>query len=384
MALIAALSSPLFGFTPDELAAIRIQGDGGEPFYDCLERAAEGDGRCRAFLDTLGALRALARDAELSELLQEVYARLDVFALCSAMPDGEARRAQLARLFELAKRFEATLWRGLHRFLGWLCLLEERGAEPMGAEAAEGGAVTVMSIHRSKGLEFPIVLLCDTARRFNRQDTAGAVLMHPELGLGPRLTDAARGIEYPTIARRAIARRTERETLSEEMRLGVEVRTPLFAQLVCRGVGLAAAGVGADVGLRVGGVHRARAAEDETARGHGLGLQGVRSKSAGISAATTPGRYEAMSTVCTSPSMRTVNTVSASAPGAAEGSSGAAPGASSSGRARAMTRQTSAAATIVFMAVPPVLDLCRQKGIQCFDSGSAAGIFYMDRNGIYA
>ena len=70
--LIAALSSPLFGFTPDELAAIRIQGDGGEPFYDCLERAAEGDGRCRAFLDTLGALRALARDAELSELLQEV------------------------------------------------------------------------------------------------------------------------------------------------------------------------------------------------------------------------------------------------------------------------------------------------------------------------
>ncbi len=217
--LIAALSSPLFGFTPDELAAIRIQGDGGEPFYDCLERAAEGDGRCRAFLDTLGALRALARDAELSELLQEVYARLDVFALCSAMPDGEARRAQLARLFELAKRFEATLWRGLHRFLGWLRLLEERGAEPMGAEAAEGGAVTVMSIHRSKGLEFPIVLLCDTARRFNRQDTAGAVLMHPELGLGPRLTDAARGIEYPTIARRAIARRTERETLSEEMRL---------------------------------------------------------------------------------------------------------------------------------------------------------------------
>ena len=217
--LIAALSSPLFGFTPDELAAIRIQGDGGEPFYDCLERAAEGDGRCRAFLDTLGALRALARDAELSALLQEVYARLDVFALCSAMPDGEARRAQLARLFELAKRFEATLWRGLHRFLGWLRLLEDRGAEPMGAEAAEGGAVTVMSIHRSKGLEFPIVLLCDTARRFNRQDTAGAVLMHHELGLGPRLTDAARGIEYPTIARRAIARRTERETLSEEMRL---------------------------------------------------------------------------------------------------------------------------------------------------------------------
>ena len=76
-----------------------------------------------------------------------------------------------------------------------------------------------MSIHRSKGLEFPVVFLCDTARRFNRQDYAGAVLMHPQLGLGPKLTDTERGIEYPTLARRAVARRTERETLSEEMRL---------------------------------------------------------------------------------------------------------------------------------------------------------------------
>ena len=217
--LIAVLSSPFFGFTPDDLAAVRMHGEEGDGFYDCLLKAAQDDPRCRAFLDGLDAMRSFARDAELPELFREVYSRLDVFALCSAMPDGAERRSQLVRLYELAKRFEATLWRGLHRFLGWLRLMEERGEEPMPSSMAESGAVTVMSIHRSKGLEFPIVLLCDTARRFNRQDSSIAVLMHPELGLGPKLTDTARGIEYPTIARRAIARRIERETLSEEMRL---------------------------------------------------------------------------------------------------------------------------------------------------------------------
>ena len=181
-----------------------MHGEEGDGFYDCLLKAAQDDPRCRAFLDGLDAMRSFARDAELPELFREVYSRLDVFALCSAMPDGAERRSQLVRLYELAKRFEATLWRGLHRFLGWLRLMEERGEEPMPSSMAESGAVTVMSIHRSKGLEFPIVLLCDTARRFNRQDSSIAVLMHPELGLGPKLTDTARGIEYPTIARRAI------------------------------------------------------------------------------------------------------------------------------------------------------------------------------------
>ncbi len=216
--LIAVMRSALFGFTPDELAAIRLR-DGEGCFYDCLELAAGEDGHCAGFLDTLGGLRELARDCELPELIREVYSRLDVMALCSAMPDGAERRSQLTRLFELAKRFEATLWRGLHRFLGWLRAMEERGEEPAAAPSGERGAVSIMSIHRSKGLEFPVVFLCDTARRFNRQDSSGAVLIHPELGLGPRLTDAERGIEYPTIARRAVAARTERETLSEEMRL---------------------------------------------------------------------------------------------------------------------------------------------------------------------
>ena len=76
-----------------------------------------------------------------------------------------------------------------------------------------------MSIHQSKGLEFPVVFLCETAKHFNEMDLRPTVLLHPELGLGCKVTDAARGIEYPTITHRAVAHRLRREQLSEELRL---------------------------------------------------------------------------------------------------------------------------------------------------------------------
>jgi ATP-dependent helicase/nuclease subunit A len=76
-----------------------------------------------------------------------------------------------------------------------------------------------MSVHKSKGLDFPVVFLADTARRFNKQDLTEGVLVHPELGLGPKLTDVGRGVEFPTAARTAISKRLGRENLSEEMRI---------------------------------------------------------------------------------------------------------------------------------------------------------------------
>ena len=119
---------------------------------------------------------------------------------------------------ELAERYEGSGYRGLHRFVLWLRRLSEKGQEPA-LGGAESSAVQIMSIHKSKGLEFPVVFLCDTARRFNRQDSRDTVLVHPELGLGPKLTDTQRRVEYPTLARNAIKLRLEREMLSEEMRL---------------------------------------------------------------------------------------------------------------------------------------------------------------------
>ena len=215
--LIAVLRSPAFGFSADELSQIRAADKKGD-YFTALTRRAEEDEKCRAFLHLLEELRREAPDRSAAELVEQLLERLDLLAICSAMSDGEQRRARLLALLELAEGFESTGYRGLHRFVLWLRRLAERGQEPsLGADTAS--AVQILSIHKSKGLEFPVVFLCNTARPFNKQDSRETVLVHPKLGLGPKRTDLERRVEYPTLARNAIKLRLERETLSEEMRL---------------------------------------------------------------------------------------------------------------------------------------------------------------------
>lgn len=215
--LIAALRSPAFGFSADELSAVRAADrEGG--LYSALCTAAESDGKSRRFLSWLSSLRATAPDLSAAELIWQLINSTNLLALCSAMPDGEQRRANLMELIELSERFESTGYRGVHRLVLWLRKLAGKGQE-ISAGSAQRSAVQIMSIHRSKGLEFPVVFLCDTARSFNRQDARETVLVHPVLGLGPKFTDLERRLEYPTLARSAIKLRLEHETLSEEMRL---------------------------------------------------------------------------------------------------------------------------------------------------------------------
>lgn len=214
--LIAVLRSPFFGFTADELSEIRAA-DKRSDFYTALLKNAENSAHCAEFEQTLSDLRQSAPDMELGELLMYICDKLDLAAVCSAMADGTARRDNITLLFGYAKRFEATGFKGLHRFVEWLNTLAERGDEP--GRGASGNAVQMMTVHKSKGLEFPVVFLCDTQRRFNRMDLRAPVLIHPELGLGPKVTDTQRGIEYPSLQRNAIALRSDREMLSEEMRL---------------------------------------------------------------------------------------------------------------------------------------------------------------------
>ena len=183
-----------------------------------LRAAAKTDPKSAAFLQTLERLRRQSADTAVEDLVWMLLGELDMLALCSAMPDGEQRRANLLALTELAQRFEQSGYRGLHRFVLWLRRQAENSEEPArGAQSAS--AVQIVSIHHSKGLEYPVVFLCNTARKFNTNDTRETVLVHPELGLGPKYTDLRRRIEYPTFARRAIQQRLRREMLSEEMRL---------------------------------------------------------------------------------------------------------------------------------------------------------------------
>ena len=216
--LTSVLSSPIYGFTPDDLSAVRASEKDCD-FFDALTCAAKNDEKCAKFLDELAEMRSISAEMPTDVFLRHIYGRLHLPSRFSVMPGGEIRKSNLDRLFECARKFESGGYRGLFRFVTWLRRMAENGQEPELGAPSRSGAVRIMSIHQSKGLEFPIVFLADTARRFNRLSLRSTVLVHPELGLGPTLTDAARGLEYPTAARSAVAAKLDTEGLSEEMRL---------------------------------------------------------------------------------------------------------------------------------------------------------------------
>lgn len=211
--LIATLASPVFGFGADDLARIRSHNRGGD-FYDALHH--EDTPQVHAFLATLQTLRNTAQTGTLAQLLEEIFCRTRLDSIYAAMDDGVERTARLRQFYQLAMDFEATSRRDLSQFLEHLELLEERGIP--GAEQATGG-VTILSIHKSKGLEYPVVVLASLSRSFNREDLRAPVLCDKELGLGLSGVDHTTRTRYPTIAKRAIAARANRESLSEEMRV---------------------------------------------------------------------------------------------------------------------------------------------------------------------
>ena len=212
--LLSTLASPVFGFTADDLALIRSRKRGGS-FYDAL--LSSDLPKAKAFLEILYSLRREAAMTTLTELLQRIFTgtRLDsIYAACS---NGEAKSANLRIFYRLAVDFEAGNLRSLSQFLEHLDAMEEKGL--ITAEASGAGCVTIMSIHKSKGLEFPVVFLSGLSRSFNREDLRAQILCDKELGLGLSIVDKDSRIRYPSLAKRAIAEKMTAESLSEEMRV---------------------------------------------------------------------------------------------------------------------------------------------------------------------
>ena len=212
--LIAAMRALPFGFTPDELTAVRAKTKG--DFWDALCLGAETDEKCRRFRDTVEELRLQGMEDSTAGVLRRLYDSTGLLAACSVMADAPRRIANLMQLYEYARKFEQDGNRGLFRFVSWLRELERRGMEP--PASASGDSVQILSIHKSKGLEFPVVFLADCAHGWNR--TGGVhVLCHSELGLGMRMTDTRRGVTWPTLPLRALERKIRNEELSEQERV---------------------------------------------------------------------------------------------------------------------------------------------------------------------
>ena len=213
--LIAVLRSPLLGFTPDLLAAIRSCGKG--DFYDACCACPEEP--VQDFLTQLQQLRDLAAELPADQLLWQIYDRLHLLGAFGAMEDGELRRSRLLNLCRYASDLAGQGKITVFELTDYLRSLMTQEKEPQIASEQNAGGVQIMSIHRSKGLEFPVVILCDLNHRFNGADQTSPVLVHPRLGLGTERVDTARRVRYPTISKIALAQEMEKEMLSEEMRL---------------------------------------------------------------------------------------------------------------------------------------------------------------------
>ena len=213
--LIAALVSPVFGFTADDLAAFRGQNPYGS-VYDSLLKWE--DPKAEHFFEVLQALRRAAKMYTIARLIETVFTLTRMDSIYAAMPGGEARSANLQTFYQLAVDFESVSRRDLGQFLQSLDAMEDKGLIAASEQSA-AGAVTLMSIHKSKGLEFPVVIVAGLSREFNRESVRAQVLCDKELGLGLTAVDEKNRVRYPTIAKRAIAVKTAAESLSEEMRV---------------------------------------------------------------------------------------------------------------------------------------------------------------------
>ncbi|MCR4402544.1 MAG: UvrD-helicase domain-containing protein [Firmicutes bacterium] len=237
--LAAVLRSPIGGFTADDLARIRMcRRD--EDFYSALKAASEHgtvqpaeDGaspavcpedlveRIRRFLGDLERWRTLARRVPLSTLIWTLYRETRYLDFVGGMPGGAQRQANLRALHERARQFDKFSRQGLFRFLRFVERLRDAEGD-LGTARALGEAedvVRIMSVHKSKGLEFPVVFVADLGKELNLRDTVGDVLLHADAGLGPVFYDADRRMKYPTLAHHATRERVRLDALAEEMRI---------------------------------------------------------------------------------------------------------------------------------------------------------------------
>ena len=216
--LMHVLTSPLYRFSFDLLTDIRTTAQA-EDLYSAVLAFGDSAPECRLFLDHLSEFRQAARYMTTDTLLRLVLKKTDAAILLGQSQENAAAGENIGSLLRYAESFESRSFQGLYRFDLRVRYLRESGKKPDNRDASGGGGVSLVTIHRSKGLEYPVVFIGDTSRPFNQRDEQEPVLFHRELGAGLYVLDAKRRIRYPSASRAAIRQRLNREMLSEEMRI---------------------------------------------------------------------------------------------------------------------------------------------------------------------
>ena len=269
--MAAVLRSPMAGLTDEELAVLRLE-DGSVPFHEAVLELAEGlyeeDGqkeisdseadrkqgrnadektenhieitahrKLLKFYKKYKQLRQLVPDTPIHELIEIILRETGYGHYVAAMPAGNRRTANLNMLLEKATAYEKTSYKGLFHFVRYIDELQKYdvdfGEADMVGENED--VVRIMSIHKSKGLEFPIVIVSGMGKNFNKQDTRSKMVLHPELGIGLDYMDGKKRIKSPTIAKKAIAKQIELENLGEELRVLYVALTRAKEKLILTG-----------------------------------------------------------------------------------------------------------------------------------------------------
>jgi ATP-dependent helicase/nuclease subunit A len=227
--LASVLRSPIVGLNEEELAKVRINSKSGS-FWNaissfCKKKPSEGEEvvyeKLRPFYDQLKNWRSLARQGSLSSLIWQLYRDTHFYDFVGGLPGGKQRQANLRALYDRARQYEETSFRGLFRFLRFIERMIERGSD-LGAARALGeqeDVVRLMTIHSSKGLEFPVVFVAGLSRNFNMMDIRKSYLLDKEYGFAAKYVNAEKRIAYPSLPQLAFKRKKKIEMLAEEMRV---------------------------------------------------------------------------------------------------------------------------------------------------------------------
>ncbi len=244
--LAAVLRSPLAGIAQPEDALARVRlafpaGPGALPFHDAVvkyqtEKDDELAATLRDFFLKLHEWREIAQRRPLDELIWRIYQQSGYLAFCSGLPGGDQRVANLLELHERAAQFGTFQRQGLSRFMRFVESLRDESDLGMPSVASEADdVVRIMSIHRSKGLEFPVVILADLGKAINLQDCQGTILVDRNAGLGLEVVDEARSVRYPSLASTRVQGRLRQQALAEELRVLYVAMTRAQEHLICVG-----------------------------------------------------------------------------------------------------------------------------------------------------
>jgi ATP-dependent helicase/nuclease subunit A len=233
--LLSVMLSPVFGFTPDDLAKIRINNRKGSLYLALCSYASANSGAFGDFLALISRLRSYAAVLPADRLILRIFEETGFLNVCEAMPGGETRRANLRLLLSYARGYEAAGYKGLSGFLRFIDRVSEESSDlaPASNVSESADVVRIMSIHKSKGLEAPVCIIAGCGGRFNREDLQRPAMFHPVYGFGSIIRDPSRGCRFTTVPREVVRLGTERSALSEELRVLYVAMTRAKEKLIC-------------------------------------------------------------------------------------------------------------------------------------------------------